>query len=116
MKENNPYSSPKAPLGGPTKGFGFWGAFLAYVTAVLTVVGLMVGLGLLITGQMPTAGGYKLLWAIALISCLAVAVTGGRLAKTSWLGAAAIGVVGGASLVFLIGTAAYVWGRLVRAV
>lgn len=80
------------------------------------MVGLIVGLGLLITGQMPTAGGYKLLWAIALISCLAVAVIGGRFAKNSWLGAAAIGVFGGASLFFLIGVAAYVWGRLVRAV
>lgn len=113
---NNPYSSPKAPLGGPTKGFGFRGALLAYVTAVFTLIVLVVGLGLLITGQMPTAGGYKLLWAIALISCLAVAMIGGRFAKISWLGAAAIGVVGGASLVFLIATIAYVWGRLVRAV
>jgi hypothetical protein len=80
------------------------------------MLGLMLGLGFLLTGQMPTAGGYKLLWSIVLISCLAVAVIGGRLARTSSLGAAAIGIVGGASLVFLIGTAVYLWGRLVRAV
>jgi hypothetical protein len=102
-------------VGGVTTRFGFRVALLAYLIAVATLVGLTVGLGLLVTGEVPTAGGYKLICSIALVSCLAVAVIVGRLAGTSWVGAVAAGVVGGVSLVALICVAAYVWGRLVRA-
>ena len=113
---NSPYASPTAQVSDRPNRFSLGRALLAYLIAVATLAALMVGLGFLLTGQVPTAGGYGLLWSIALISSVAVGALGGHLARTSWLGATVVGIIGGVLLLVLIAAAAYVWGRLVRAV
>jgi hypothetical protein len=114
---NNPYTAPKARLGEPAvKRFSFRSALVAYLTSVTTFVTLIITLGLVVSGQFPTARGYWILWPYALVSSVVVALIGGYLTKKSLLGATGVGVIGGLSLLAITAATAYAWGVFSRAV
>jgi hypothetical protein len=92
------------------------GASVAYLTAVITFVTLIITLGWFVSGQFPKAGAYWALWLYALIASGVVALFGGYLARNSWLGAIGIGVIGGLALLTITSAAAYGFGILWRAV
>ena len=113
---NKPYASPKARLGEPAgKKFSLRHAFLAYLSAITTFATLVVALGLVVSGKLPTASGYLILWPFTLTSSLLVAAIGGRLTKKSMFMAAGVGVIGGLSLLLITSAAAFTYGIYLRA-
>jgi hypothetical protein len=89
---------------------------VAYLTAVTTLVTLIVALGLVVSGQFPTARGYWVLWSYALVSSVVVSLIGGYRTRNSLLGATGVGVIGGLSLLAITSAAAYAYGVFSRAV
>jgi cation transport ATPase len=114
---NSSYTAPKARPGEPAvKQFSFRGALVAYLTAVTTLVTLIIMLGWVVSGQFPTAHGYWILWPYALVSSVVVALIGGYLSRSLLLGAIRVGVIGGLSLLAVTAAAAYAWGIFSHAV
>jgi len=113
---NNSYQPSKAQLGEPAgKKFSLRGALVSYLAAVTTLVTLIIALGLVVSGQFPTARGYWVLWSFALVSSVVVALIGGYRIKNSFLGATGVGVIGGLSLLAITSAAAFSYGVFLRA-
>lgn len=113
---NSPYTTPKAQLVEPVaKRFIFRNALVAYLTTATTFVTLTIWLGWVVSGQLPTARGYWILWPYALISAAVVALIAGKLNKKSLLGAIGVGIIGSLSLLTITSVAAYAWGVFYRA-
>jgi hypothetical protein len=117
LKVNSPFASSKAqPTDPAAVNFSVQSALISYLAAVVTFVTLVIVLGIIVSGQLPTVRGHWLLWPYALVTSVAVAVISGRRSRRSLLGATWVGVLGGLSLLAITSAAALLFGILWRAV
>ena len=114
---NSPFASSKTqPSDSPIGNFSVQNALISYLAAVTTFVTLVIVLGAIVSGQLPTARGYWLLWPYALVTSVAIALISGRRSRGSLLGATWVGALGGLSLLAITSAAAFLFGILWRAI
>ena len=117
MTVNDPFASSKTqPSDSLVGNFSVQNALMSYLAAVITFVTLVIVLGVIVSGQLPTARGYGVLWPYALVTSVAVAVISGRRSIGSLLCATWVGMLGGLSLLAITSAAAFFFGILWRAV
>ena len=114
---NGPFAGSKTqPSDSLVGNFNVQNALISYLAAVITFVTLVIVLGVIVSGQLPTARGYWLLCPYALVTSIAVPVISGRRSRCSLLGATWVGMLSGLSLLAITSAATFFFGILWRAV